>query len=168
MREIGRFEKEAGVERGQRYANFRITPPLVPGDAVTDTIRRMRRKLGNVLREDDTGTIVRNETIGSLTSSQSHTTASRRLRLFRWVLSRRLDTTLWQGICKKATEDNLNDYVLAEATQAFMRKEHTLGLPGVAPRAINLTGSNSTKTPVHVSRSRRSSWRMLSCLLSSS
>ena len=63
MREIGRFEKEAGVERGQRYANFRITPPLVPGDAVADTIRRMRRKLGNVLREDDTGTIVRNETI---------------------------------------------------------------------------------------------------------
>ena len=37
MREIGRIQKETGIERAKRYANLRITLPLVPGDTLNDT-----------------------------------------------------------------------------------------------------------------------------------
>ena len=145
LREIGRYEKEKGIDRADRYQKLPTHAVLIPGESSVETSRRMRRRLGNVCRDDDDGTKIRKSLMEGLCA---------RDRVIMWAISRRLDSVFLSEIsdqiltkvkcpCCGSKVSGLNrDGIALAAEKQFLSMRATMGIPGVPKQVINATGPN--------------------------
>ena len=80
-REWGRFQRAAGVLKAEAYSSLPKGLVLMPGDSRSQTIRRMKRKLGNVDREDDRTSGVLRDLIDAHVEQKCSGIVAERLRL---------------------------------------------------------------------------------------
>ena len=156
-REWGRHRCQEGRSRTQAYANLPPGVIIVRSGTDDDTRHRMKRKLRNIVCADDKTSKRLAKRISSTLPKQriSSTLAAQvtaQQSVLSWALGRRLDPyffeqamghlQLYAGTLESARE--CIEKVKLAAGEAFLRRERTLGIPGVHLSVIQWVGPSSS------------------------